>query len=356
MRIDQLLPGIAIGDAISNHARQLQAIARGWGADSTIYCDLRHVHPEAEHLCADYRRLPPRGPADVTVYHYSVGSALTPVFRGLAGRRVLVYHNITPHEFYEGIHDGKAAALRAGREELASLAGVPDLALGVSEFNRRELEARGFRRTGVLPLILDEEKLAGEPDRAVLRRYRGGANLLFVGRMAPNKRVEDLIRIFYCFRNTVNPRSRLILAGSLMGMDRYMSSLRALVTVLDLPDVVFLNHVTDAALHALYRTAGAFVCMSEHEGFCIPLLEAMHFRVPVIAYAAAAVPETLAGAGVLVREKDHAAIAELAGMVISDASLRRAVVERQLARLPDFSLPRVAARFRGQLAPLLAAG
>jgi len=352
MRVIQLLPGFAGGDAISNYALQLQAILRGWGHDSAIYCESRHIGPTEEHLCRDCRLLPaPGDPSDITIYHYSIASPLTGLFRGLRGRRVLLYHNITPHTYFHGIHEEKAGALWKGREELKSLAGVPDLALGVSEFNPRELESLGFARTAVLPLILDRGRLSAEADAGFIERFGDGAtNILFVGRMAPNKRVEDLIKIFYCYRMTINPNSRLLLAGSLIGMDRYTSHLRSLISILDLPDVTFFNHVSDAEMHALYRTASAFLCMSEHEGFCIPLLEAMHFGVPVIAYAAAAIPETLAGTGVLVREKNPAAIAELIDRILGDAPLREAIVRRQLTRLPAFSTDAVAGRLRGFLA------
>jgi glycosyltransferase involved in cell wall biosynthesis len=351
MKLDQLLPGFGSGDAISNFARSLQEIARDWGLDSTLYCEPRHVHPAVERFCEDYRRLPaPGAPSDITLYHFSVGSPLSDFFARLRTRRVLVYHNITPHEWFRGIHEEKAKVLRAGREEMKSLAGVPDLSLGVSEFNRRELEGYGFSPTGVLPLIADTAKLEAAPDPAFMNRFGDGtANLLFVGRVVPNKRVEDLIKIYYYYRNTVNANSRLIVAGSMTGMDRYTSFLRALVTVLDLPDVVFLNHVTDPELYALYRTASVFLSMSEHEGFCIPLIEAMHFRVPVVAYDAAAVPETLAGGGVLVKDKDFAATAELVGKLISDPTLRTAIVEKQLPRVAAFSREAVAERLKGLL-------
>ncbi len=358
MRLDQLLPGFGSGDAISNYALALQEIARGWGLDSTLYCEPRHVHPAVERFCEDYRRLPsPGDPSNITLFHFSVGSPLSDYFARLRTRKVLVYHNITPADWFDGVHEEKARVLRAGREEMRALAGVPDLALGVSEFNRRELEQFGVSSTGVLPRVADPAKLSSAPDPVFLRRFGdGAANLLSVGRVVPNKRVEDLIKIYYYYRNTVDPRSRLIVAGAMTGMDRYTALLRSLVTVLDLPDVVFLNHVTDAELFALYRTASVFLSMSEHEGFCIPLLEAMQFRVPVIAYAAAAVPETLAGAGVLVKEKRFPAIAELVGRILADPALKTAIVERQLPRLASFSREAVAARLRTLLEPWLEKG
>ncbi len=354
MKINQLLPGFGSGDAISNYALQLQAILRGWGHESEIYCESRHVGPTEEHLCRDYRLYPAPGePSDIAIYHYSIGSALTEFFGHVKGRKILIYHNITPHVWFQGIHDEKARSLWEGREELKRLAGVPDLALGVSEFNRRELEEFGFTRTAVLPLILDQARLSLTPDPKLLKRYGDGVtNILFTGRMAPNKRVEDLIKIFYCYRSAINPNSRLLLAGSLIGMERYTGHLRTLITMLDLPDVTFFNHVTDAELYALYRTASIFLCMSEHEGFCIPILEAIHFRVPVLAYAAAAIPETLGGAGVLVREKDHAAIAELIDRILSDPALREAIVRKQAPRAAAFSTGAVAERLKALLSKL----
>jgi glycosyltransferase involved in cell wall biosynthesis len=358
MKINQFLPGFGSGDAISNYALQLQAILRGWGCESEIYCEGRHVGPTEERLCRDYRLYPsPGDPSDIAIYHYSIGSALTDFFTGLKGRKALIYHNITPDVWFQGIDAGKAQSLRAGREELKRITKVPDIALGVSEFNRRELEAFGFRRTAVLPLILDRARLSAMPDAKLLKRYGDGiTNVLFTGRMAPNKRVEDLIKTFYYYRTTINPSSRLLLAGSLIGMERYTSHLRSLITMLDLPDVTFFNHVTDAELYALYRTASVFLCMSEHEGFCIPLLEAINFRAPVIAYAAAAIPETLAGAGILVGEKDHAAIAELVDEVCRDRRLRDAIVEKQSARLDAFSPEAIEQRLKEILSPWLQAG
>jgi len=357
MKINQLLPGFGSGDAISNFALQLQAILRAWGHESGIYCPLRHVGPTEQHLCRDYRLLPDPLAGDITLYHYSVSSELTEIFKQLNGRRLLFYHNITPHHYFEGIHAGKALALRRGREELRTLAGASDLAVGASEFNRRELEENGFTRTATLPYILDRQALSTPPNRSVMRQYGDGAiNLLFVGRVAPNKRVEDLIKIFHFYRHTIAARSRLLIAGSLMGVDRYTHHQNTFIRLLDLPDVVFINHVVGPEIYALYHSAHVFLCMSEHEGFCMPLLEAMHFRLPVIAYAAGAVPETLGDAGVLVREKDHAAIAELADAVCRDRALRESIIRKQLERLDAFSPDAIARRLGELLSPWLTRG
>ncbi len=348
MRIDQLLPGFSSGDAISNYALQLQEIIRSWGFESTIYCERRHVGFKVDHLCKDYSSLPAeQGQKDITIYHYSIGSDLSDLFANLKGHRVLLYHNITPYHYFAGIHEDKMQVLREGLEELKGLVDATELAVGVSEFNRRELEERGFRNSAVLPLIVDRERLSAEPDREFMKKYSGDyTNLLFVGRMAPNKKVEDLIKIFYYYRNTINSRSRFLLGGSTIGMDRYMNHLRMLINALDIPDVVFCDHVTDAELYALYRCSDIFVCMSEHEGFCIPLLEAMHFRIPALAYAAAAIPETLGDSGIVVKKKDHIAIAEIIDTVVSNPELKEAIVKKQLPRLQAFSKEAVSERLQ----------
>jgi glycosyltransferase involved in cell wall biosynthesis len=348
MRIDQLLPGFGSGDAISNYALQLQEIINSWGFQSSIYCVRRHVSSKVDHLCKDCASFPsPGDPEDIVIYHYSIGSPLSELFARLKGHRVLIFHNITPHHYFAGIHEEKMRSLWEGREQLKELTGVTDLAIGVSEFNRRELKEDGFKDTAVLPLIVDRARLSAEPDTAFMKKYRDDCtNLLFVGRMAPNKKVEDLIKIFFYYRKVMNKRSRLLLAGSSIGMDRYIDHLRMLITTLDIPDVVFCDHVKDPELYALYRASRMLVCMSEHEGFCLPLLEAMHFRLPVLAYAAGAVPETLGGAGVLVKEKDPAYIAELIDMILGSPELEEAIVRKQLTRLDAFSRESVSSRLR----------
>jgi glycosyltransferase involved in cell wall biosynthesis len=166
-------------------------------------------------------------------------------------------------------------------------------------------------------------------------------NVLFVGRIAPHKRHEDLIRVFLHLKRTVRPDSRLLLVGSTRGTESYGESLRAYVDRLGLSDVVFAGHVGSAAWVAYYRCASVYLSMSAHEGFGVPLLECMHFGVPIVAYKAAAVPETLGGAGLLLTARNYAATAELLSLVDEDLDLRAQVVARQRERLRDFLPDRV---------------
>ena len=159
---------------------------------------------------------------------------------------------------------------------------------------------------------------------------------MFVGRLSPNKRFEDIILTFYHIKKFVRPDARLLLVGSVQKMTPYFEFLQALVSRLGLSDVVFTGHVSTSQLVAYYQCASVYLSMSEHEGFCVPLLECMHFGVPVVAYKAAAVPETLGGSGILVTDKNYVAVAELVGLLVEDGGLRDQVVARQRERLCDF--------------------
>jgi glycosyltransferase involved in cell wall biosynthesis len=267
----------------------------------------------------------------------------------------MVYHNITPPEYFVGVNARVADRCRRGRWELARLRNVTELALGVSEFNRQELETAGFRRTGVLPILIDWEQYRHPPVRALQEAYGRGTNLLFVGRLAPNKRVEDLIKAYYFYRR-LDPESRLIVVGSAVDTETYLAGCQKLCAELGLLDhVVFAGGVSQAELCTYYRLASAYLCLSEHEGFCVPLLEAMHFEVPVIAYAAAGVPGTMGEAGLLVQEKDFPAIAELTHRAVHDPAVRAAVVAGQRARLRAFDTEAIGATLREHLETLATA-
>jgi glycosyltransferase involved in cell wall biosynthesis len=245
-------------------------------------------------------------------------------------RLVAIYHNITPAEFFLGFHPHLAGLCHHGRRELEAFAPRTRLALGDSEYNRRELETAGFEHTGVLPIVLDLAKYDSPPSPVVRRLYHDErTNILFVGRIIPNKRIEDLVRTFAAYQRWVEPRSRLLLVGDTRGFERYFDRLQELVSELRVDEVVFTGQVDDDELYACYREADVFLCLSEHEGFCVPLQEAMHFGVPVVAYDAGAVRETLHGGGVLLEEKQPEEVAELLGRLHEGSPLRGAVLDSQ---------------------------
>jgi glycosyltransferase involved in cell wall biosynthesis len=244
----------------------------------------------------------------------------------------LIYHNITPPEYFVGVHRTLARQCFRGRRELRAYVDRCDAALGDSEFNRDDLDALGFRRTGVLPVVPDFSHLDGPAHRFVADRFDDErTNILFVGRVIANKKIEDLIRFFHAYQTRHNHRSRLLIVGVFSLFERYIAALQHLVCELELTDVHFAGHVTDEELVAYYEVADLFLCASEHEGFCVPLVEAFYKQVPVLAYRATAVPATMDGAGVLYDTKDPDYVAALMEAILSDPDLQERIVAGQTA-------------------------
>ncbi len=354
--IHQFSAGFARGDAISNEALTLRGVFREWGYASEIFSEARRILPELRQECRDAAQAAAVvKPDDMALLHLSIGSPVNLVFRDLPCRKAILYHNVTPPGFLARWQPSTAWALQRGLEEVRALAGVAEVNLADSRFNAAELESFGYRDVRVFPLVFDPARLAEPPDRRELKAWRDGrVNILFVGRCAPNKKFEDLLTAFAFFQRTVEPESRLILAGSWAGNERYKQALAAQIRRLGLRRVECPGAVPQAALHAAYAAADLFLCLSEHEGFCIPLLEAMAHDVPVLAYAAAAVPETLDGAGVLLGEKNYPVIAEWMGRLTRDHALRRAVLAGQRARVNRYFSRDLRGELRGLLAPVLA--
>ncbi len=349
MQVHQFYPTVAYGGAASNQILSLQRILRRMGYRSEIFCEhLPLLFEGRTQQIAQYARY--SSPANILLLHFSIGYS-TEVLSWLEqvpDRKVVIYHNITPHVYFAGVNELYLEAAQAGRKQLDRLRTLAEAGWGVSTFNCQELAERGWTHLGVLSIIFDPRRYAVRPDRKVLKRWQGGVNILFVGRVSPNKRFEDLILTFYYLKRFVRPDARLLLVGSARRMEPYREFLQALVTRLGLSDVVFTGHVSTSQLVAYYRCASVYLSMSEHEGFGVPLLESMHFEVPIVAYKAAAVPETLGGSGVLVTAKDHAAVAELIGLLVEDKGLRAQIVARQRERLCDF-LPKKVKERLGEL-------
>ena len=338
MLVNQWIPAAHRGDAVGDSARRMRMLLRAMGHDSHIYALTIDEDMRTEVLSfesPDSRR------GDLTIFHFAVPSAMTGAFAALPHGRVLQYHNVTPAHFF-GPYDPSIFRIAAvGRQEIASLAERADLAVGVSEYNRRELEEMGFGRTAVLPLAVDTSRIESAPPHPVLEAMLndGLTNFLFVGRIVPNKCVEDVIRLAEHFKRYVDAQYRFIFVGRTDAVPRYYAAVRALIDRYKmLPErFVFPGLVTDWELAAYYRAASVYISMSEHEGFCAPLLEAMAADVPILAYASSAIPETLGGAGVMFHTKDIESVAELLAQLAFDPDMRTKVIDGQRRRLRDFS-------------------
>jgi glycosyltransferase involved in cell wall biosynthesis len=345
MIINQWVPAAHKGDAIGDSARRMRDLFRSMGYESDLYAltiddelrgDVRHFEDPAARRAA------------LTIFHFALPSPMTEAFGRLEGGRVLQYHNVTPAAFFAPYDPGLFRLASLARTELASLAGRTDLALGVSDYNRQELETLGFRQTGVLPLAIDFSRLAGGTSRPALTRILDDEfiNFLFVGRIAPNKKIEDHLKLAEHYKRYVDAFYRFIFVGRYDAVPRYYSAIRALMSEYRLLDerFVFTGPVPDEELAVYYRHAAVYISLSEHEGFCAPLLEAMAADVPVLAYSAAAIPETLGGAGIQFAPKDLEQAAELLGALAFEDELRARVIAGQRRRLSHFSDERLTAR------------
>jgi L-malate glycosyltransferase len=337
MTVNQWVPAAHKGDAIGDSARRVRDLLRAAGHESDIY-----ALTIDDELQGDVRPFsePATRAGDLTIFHYALPSPMTDAFARLRAGRVLQYHNVTPAAYFAPYDPALFRLAALGRQELATLVGRVDLALGDSEYNRRELEALGFDRTGVFPIAVDTARVVRPIRRPALEQMLddGLVNFLFVGRIAPNKKIEDHIKLAEEYKRYVDAYYRFIFVGRCDAVPRYYSTIRALMSDLRLLNdrFIFTGPVSDEELAVYYRHAAVYISMSEHEGFCVPLIEAMAADVPVLAYRAAAVPDTLGGAGIQFAPKDLEYAAELLGALAFDDGLRGDVLAGQRRRLADF--------------------
>jgi len=331
--IHQVLATLGYGDAIGNEVLGIQRVLRNAGYESEIF--VQTADPRLEDLTLDYRDLPEAShPDNILIHHFSIGSRASRLAYALPDRMVLIYHNITPPEYFVDINKELVRLCFRGRRELALYKARCDLALGDSAYNKQELAALGFSPAGVLQVVPGFDHLEGPPDYTFAGAFDDEwVNVLFVGRVIPNKRFEDVIRAFHAYKTYFNPRSRLLLVGAHAGFERYLTMLHEFTARLGARDVHLVGHVSNEELTAYYELADIFVCASEHEGFCVPLIESFHMGVPVLAYAATAVPSTMDGAGVLYTTKDPMYLAGLINAVVDDRQLAARIVDGQYAAL-----------------------
>lgn len=345
--VHQLLADFAFGDAIGNEVQAYQKLLRAWGLESEIYAvnqDPR-LRGQARAL-ADFTQ--EVAPNDLVIFHFSIGHELADRLPGLPGRKVMRYHNITPAQFLEGVNPASAARCRLGREQLARLAPQMELGLGCSAYNCAELLAAGCPAVAEVPILLDLGVLETPPDQGVLDRFDGQPAVLHVGRIAPNKKIEDLIKAHY-WLNRLAPGTRLLLVGGEGGWAAYAAGLRQLARELGVEGVHFAGHTSFAQMMAYYRAASVYLCLSEHEGFCVPLVESMHFGLPILAYDSTGVSGTLGDGGVLLPHKDPLLVAEMTARILTDQALRRELAAAGQARLERFRPAVVAADLRRAL-------
>jgi glycosyltransferase involved in cell wall biosynthesis len=268
--------------------------------------------------------------------------------RAASGIRIASnYHNITPAEYFRRWEPPIARKLEVARQQLARMSGITDIGLAVSAYNESELREAGYRNTVVTPLLVDQALMHEAPDSRLVERLRqsAGARWLFVGRLAPNKCQHDVVAAFAIYRRLYDPGARLTLIGSPSSY-RYMRAVQRLASELGVDESVeFVSNLGPRQLGAYYTAADVFTCLSEHEGFCVPLLESMALGLPIVAYDAGAISETLAGAGVIIDGKDPLEVAVRVRTLLEDGEVRSRNVEAGRARARELSLESTAPQF-----------
>jgi glycosyltransferase involved in cell wall biosynthesis len=342
VRVQHFVPTWEPG-AVGTHVLEAHAALRAAGIDGEVYAGVvRGGMPLPARAVAEYAR--DAQPDDVLLYQHAIGSTVADYVVERSETLVVDYHNVTPHEFFDAWDRPLADALDWGRRQLRPLARRSRLGLADSHYNEAELQTIGFAATVVVPVLADVRRTRVAPDprrQDELRRTKRGADLLFVGRLAPNKAQHELVKLLALHRRAFDGGSRLWLVGG-TASPRYREALRRFVAATDLDGVaVVTGPVTEAELRAYYDVADVFVSLSRHEGFGVPLLEAMAHDVPVVARATTAVPETVGDAGVLVAaDAPLIDVAAALHQVTSDARLRTELLTRGHDRVDHFSIER----------------
>jgi glycosyltransferase involved in cell wall biosynthesis len=346
--VHQFVPALLPRDATGDHTLELRDTLRSAGFRSDIYVEA--AHDELAHQATYFERYPEHAKSgDILLYQLSTASPLADFLRTRPETLVLDYHNITPPSFYEGWEDHTSEKVALALEQVAALAPIASLGIADSSFNADELRRLGCRSTEVVPILVELDGRQSEVDPAEAARLAAnhgtGTVLLFVGRLSPNKMQHRLVEALWLYRRWHDPHARLHLVGPAV-TESYADAVFSLVEELGLSDAVSHGeHLTDAQLAAWYADADIFVCASEHEGFCIPLLEAMRSGLPIVAFAAGAVHETLGAAGILLDSNRPSAIAAAVGRLRGDPSLAKELVDTGHRRVKEFGLPVTRRRF-----------
>ncbi|MBE6853423.1 MAG: glycosyltransferase family 4 protein [Ruminococcus sp.] len=350
MRIFQILPTVSFGDAVGNDTIALKKVISQMGYQTEIYAENIDVRlPKKTAL--PISKLTRVNKDDIIIYHKSTGTRMSFTLDKWDCHRMMIYHNITPPSFFREYSMKSTELSELGIKGMKYLSDKIEYCMADSDFNKNDLSEAGYScPVDVRPILIPFDDYKKAPDEAIIKKYCDGyVNIIFVGRIAPNKKQEDVIRAFNYYKKHINSRSRLVFVGSYSGMESYYDRLCRYVDALGLEDVVFTGHISFSGILAWYKAADIFLCMSEHEGFCVPLVEAMFFDVPVIAYDCCAIPYTMNGSGAVIDTKEPAAVAMLMDRIINDSSLRESIIASQRKRLEDFSYEKVRSVFEGQL-------
>lgn len=333
--IHQFHSGSAYGDAVTNGLFLTQKFLRELGFISEIYVE--HIAKELNNKLNHYSTYV-GSPNQLLLIHHSLGHNLIDWVLSLPDIKILVYHNITPASFFPQNSEIYKYSL-IGREQLNILKNAVSASIADSLYNAQELISLNYPNISTIPLLIDVENIKDKPyNHNIVDSNSEIFTVIFVGRVCQNKCQHDIVEIFKYLVETIEQPIQLILIGGYSLDDHYCQSLQEIIARYRLTDFVkMVGKVSDEELYGWYRAADVFICMSEHEGFGVPLVESMIFDVPVVAYKSTNVPYTLGQGGILFNEKRFPEIAALVNLIRKDRSLRRRILKSQRSRLKDFS-------------------
>lgn len=345
MKIIQMVTTLSYGDAIGNNIIALRDTLLQNGYETEIYAALIDTRVDQSIVKPIDTYVPDEN--NIILYHFAINSEWNTKIIPFKEKLIVIYHNVTPAHYFEEYNPDFCVYLNEAREQLRELLKRADLCIADSEYNKQDLINEGCTcDIIVLPIVIRFQDYEKEPNQEIIRAYKedGITNILFTGRIAPNKKIENVIRCFYYYNKYINADSRLILAGAYQLYDPYYRRLLAYTRRLKL-DVLFTGHIPFADLLSYFHTADLFLCMSEHEGFCVPLVEAMYFNIPIVAYDTTAVGETMGEAGIVLDTNDPKVVSEVMNQVLTDEKLRNRILEQQKHRLTYFNNDRIKENF-----------
>lgn len=335
-KVIQVVSSLNFGDAVGNDVIAIQRALEEAGITTAIYTNF--IHKKLPLDSAFYLdELPELNENDILIFHFANADTFCEKIKKIKCRKIIRYHNITPPYFFATYDLTSYNATNLGIKQIAAMKDSFDYGMVPSEFNRQDLIQMGYTcPIEVVPILIPFTDYEQVPDENVIKQYQDNwTNLVFVGRIAPNKKIEDIIACYREYKK-INPKSRLILVGNYSETDLYYRKLYELIEQDYIDDVIFTGHISFAAILAYYKVASLFLCMSEHEGFCVPLIEAMYFHVPIIAYSCTAIPYTMGDAGILLQSKEPSYVAEKINELISSKELQNRCIQNGIRMLENY--------------------
>jgi glycosyltransferase involved in cell wall biosynthesis len=336
MIIEQFLPAFHYGDAIGNSALSFHRFLAEKGIKSQVIAlTIDECLKDQAIFFDDYKE----NPNSLKILHFAIPSKLTDFFLHTRGKKAMIYHNITPSYFFTDFSDHLVRFTHDGRIHLERLSDCFDISIAVSNYNAEDLRKLNFNNVNVSPLMIKLEDYNAPFSAAYYHLLKDERkNIIFVGRITPNKKIEDLIKVLFFYKKYLSPSIRLIVAGNTNTLPKYFYAVRDLASrfYLTSEDIVFTGHIPFEELLSVYRLGDVFLSMSEHEGFCLPLIESSYFRTPVVAYDAGAVSETLDGSGIVFKEKKYDTAAGLVEQVLLDENLNKKLNALQARRIEKY--------------------